>query len=169
MTNYNDGNPSIDLLHKHFRYDSETGKMYTKTNRRNVHIGDEVGSRDRQGYLITSLYKKLMRVHRMAWAMTYGEWPEGVIDHINGVTDDNRIANLRDVTPGQNRQNVTPSAANTSGFLGVSFHKLSGRWTANIKVNKKAHYLGLFDCPREAYDAYLAAKKVLHPFNEVLK
>ena len=36
----------------------------------------------------------------------YGKWPENEIDHINGIKDDNRINNLRDVTNRQNALNV---------------------------------------------------------------
>ena len=40
--------------------------------------------------------------HRVAWAICKGEWPSGVIDHINGDTSDNRIENLRDVSQSEN-------------------------------------------------------------------
>ena len=167
MTNYNDGKASIADLRAHFSYDAETGLVTTKTCRRNLTIGQTIGTKDRQGYLVTSLYKEPIKVHRLAWALSCGSWPQGMIDHINGDTSDNRLCNLRVVTNAQNKQNIGKSSANKSGYLGVSFHKKSGKWAANIKVMGAAKYLGIFDCPKAASEAYLAAKRELHPFSEV--
>lgn len=44
--------------------------------------------------------------HRLIWKLEKRRDPTGFIDHINGVRDDNRIENLRDVTPTQNMLNV---------------------------------------------------------------
>lgn len=160
---------SIDDLRINFEYDPESGIMRSLTSRRNHCIGDKVGSPDKQGYLITHLNKVPMKVHRMAWAMQHGSWPDGHIDHINGVKDDNRILNLRVVTNAENKQNVTLSKRNKSGFLGVTLHKDTGLWRADIGINGKQVSLGRFKTPEEASEAYLNAKKRLHPFNEVYK
>ena len=169
MTNYNDGPFPIIVAKQNFSYDPKTGVVRTLSNRRNVHIGDVVGSHDRQGYLITTLFKKPVKLHRLAWALTYGEWPRGMIDHINGNTSDNRIENLRVVNNGQNKQNTFPPSTNTSGYLGVSFHKKSGKWAANIKIDGKMKYLGIHETPELASEAYKKAKAEFHPFNEVYK
>ena len=168
MTDYNDGRNlvSIEDLHLHFSYDSHTGIIRSKTNRRNVHEGDIVGSLDRQGYITTTLFKKPMKQHRMAWAMFYGEWPCGDIDHINRDKKDNRIENLRVVTNAQNKQNLDKPESNTSGFMGASFHKKSGKWAANIKMSGQARYLGLYKTPEEAHAAYMSAKQDIHPFSK---
>ena len=162
--NYNDGKPSPEELRDHFCYEPETGLMFSRTNRRNCKPGDVVGTRDRQGYIVTSLYKRMMRIHRMAWAMTYGRWPVALIDHINGNKSDNRISNLRESTNSENKQNIGKSAANRSGFLGVSFHKKTGKWAANIKLGGQSKYLGVFQSPADASAAYQAAKSEMHPF-----
>lgn len=44
---------------------------------------------------------------------------------------------------------------NTSGIKGVSYHKKSGKWRAQIKVQGKNYYLGLFE---EIGDAEAARK-----------
>lgn len=44
-------------------------------------------------------------VHRLAWLLYTGKWPEFFIDHINGDRHDNRLVNLRDVTHQVNQQN----------------------------------------------------------------
>ena len=41
----------------------------------------------------------------LAFALATGTWPNGVIDHINHIRNDNRMANLRDVSPLENRRN----------------------------------------------------------------
>ena len=43
--------------------------------------------------------------HRLIWALQTGEWPKQQIDHINGVKDDMRFSNLRDVSAKINHRN----------------------------------------------------------------
>ena len=169
MSDYNDGPFSIADARKHFTYFEETGVVRSASNRRNVRVGDKVGGYDRQGYIVTTLFKKPVKVHRLAWALHYGEWPKGQIDHINGDKSDNRIENLRVVSNLQNKQNIMPPVNNTSGYLGVSYHKKSGKFAANIKVDGKITYLGVFETPELASIAYKEAKEKMHPFNEVYK
>jgi len=49
-----------------------------------------------------------------------------------------------------------PRRHNTSGYLGVSWHKSANKWTANIARNGEKFRLGLFDTKEEAHAAYLA-------------
>lgn len=42
----------------------------------------------------------------------------------------------------------------TSNFRGVSFVKKENRWKSAIQVNKKNNYLGMYDTPEEAAQAY---------------
>ena len=165
MTDYNDGAVPVSIVADHLSYDAETGVFTSKTNRRNVMIGGTVGTKDRQGYIVTTIFKKPVKLHRAAWALTYGNWPSGQIDHINGDKADNRICNLREVTNVQNKQNTGKPASNTSGIMGVSFHKKSGKWAANIKVDGSSRYLGIYDRKSDAGAAYAAAKAKLHPFS----
>ena len=48
------------------------------------------------------MFGKLIYAHRAAWAIHFGEWPKGEIDHINGDASDNRIINLRVVNRTEN-------------------------------------------------------------------
>jgi len=48
---------------------------------------------------------------------------------------------------------------NTSGFIGVSWYKPSGRWLAQIQTREGKKHLGLFDDPEEASLAYIKARK----------
>ena len=44
-------------------------------------------------------------------------------------------------------------------MLGASYHKPSGKWISRVKTNGKDKYLGLFDTPEQANQAYLNAKR----------
>jgi hypothetical protein len=56
-----------------------------------------------------------------------------------------------------------------SGFLGVSLHKKTGLWRARITINQVEKTIGYFKTPELAHSAYLAEKKILHPFGEIAK
>lgn len=76
------------------------------------------------------------------------------VDHINGDKLDNRRANLRVCTHSENMKNRKNNKDNTSGYKGVVFHSPSGKWQAQIGVNKKHYSLGLFDNKIDAAKAY---------------
>jgi hypothetical protein len=83
--------------------------------------------------------------HRVIWAMANGRWPDNHIDHINGICNDNRICNLRDVTRSVNARNAKKKINNTSGICGVSWHKKNQKWQANITMRGKSVNLGYFE------------------------
>ena len=68
-----------------------------------------------KGYECICLFRdgkhRNFRVHRLVWEAFNGKIPEGYeIDHINTVRDDNRLDNLRVVTPKENRNNSITAA-----------------------------------------------------------
>lgn len=81
------------------RYDCETGEFTRIKARQGFAVGPVKGFLDRDGYRRTKVDYKVYLQHRLAWFYEYGEWPAGVIDHINRDRTDNRIANMRDVSP----------------------------------------------------------------------
>ncbi len=102
-----------------------------------------------------------LRIHRLAWEAFHGAIPKGmVIDHINGITDDNRLLNLRAVTIKVNTNKRKPSKRNSSGATGVD--KRYGRYRAQIYINGRHEFLGSFASKCEAYAAYLARKTDVH-------
>lgn len=42
---------------------------------------------------------------------------------------------------------------------GVSFHKASSKFSAQVKINNKYKHLGLFECPSEAHNVYRTEKE----------
>ena len=145
-------------------YDTETGVFTWVASQSNrVKVGMVAGCDDGHGYFVIRYNGKPYRAHHIAWFLTYGVWPDGDIDHINGNRSDNRIANLRDVSHSVNLQNQRkPQSKNSSGFLGVSRNKAEGKWKATIQTNGKQKHLGYFDDPTIAHNAYLTAKRNMH-------
>jgi hypothetical protein len=90
--------------------------------------------------------------HRVAWALYYGAWPDGEIDHANRVRDDNRIENLRLATRTENGHNKKPQNK-YSPYVGVTWYKRSGRWVAKVYKEGRLYHVGTFDCPVEAAKA----------------
>lgn len=161
-----------EKLREMLMYDENTGVFRWRvrpTIRSKVRAGDIAGCRDnrRGNVLIKVPGEPLHQAHRLAWLYVYGEWPKQHIDHINGNPSDNRIENLRDVSPQINAQNKRKIMVTnkSSGFLGVTFCKKAQKFQAQITFNKKCFYLGLFDDPKEAHLAYLKAKRKIHEGN----
>lgn len=156
-----------ELALKLFSYDPETGVLtriaYQTRAREIVPLPEpKPAGCLKDGYLRVSLFGRSFYVHRLAWLIVHGEWPD-VIDHINGDRSDNRIANLRSITDAENHQNIRrPKVNNPHGMLGVNWHAGAGKFMAQISVNNRSKYLGLFDTAEEAQAAYFHAKRELH-------
>jgi hypothetical protein len=149
-------------LKRVLHYDPVTGK-FTRIRKTgpNVMVGAEAGS-EKNGYRYIRLLGVKYASHRLAWFYTYGAWPAGQLDHINGNTLDNRIENLRPVTHAQNMLNKKLYRNNTSGRKGVSFHKATGKFQARIYRDKSCVNLGLYERVEDAAEAYRRAAKQLH-------
>ena len=140
----------VELLH----YDPETGIFLRRARTSNrIKIGDKAGSKDKAGYLCIRLNGITYKAHRLAWLYVYGEWPRKEIDHINGRRDDNRIANLRDVSKSVNQQN--------RGYV-RGYSRDRNRWKAQIRCDGKWMHLGCFGTEAEAHAAYYRAKSIIH-------
>ena len=117
------------------------------------------------GYIQIRIWPKRFLAHRVAWFLHFGQWPSGLIDHINGDPLDNRIANLRSVDSRTNNQNRRRALKNNlSGFLGVRMRPRDGAkpYAAVIEHKGQRTHLGSFATAQEAHEAYLVAKRRLH-------
>lgn len=96
-------------------------------------------------------------VQRLVWLWFNGYFPDERIDHIDGNTFNNRVTNLRS-GKALNQRNIAMSSRNTSGYSGVSWHKGTQKWKAQIAVNHTSIYLGVHD---NILDAVAAREKFI--------
>lgn len=80
-------------------------------------------------------------------------------DHRDRNELNNRKYNLRIATNQDNARNHNKQRNNTSGFIGVCFHKTHCTWRAYIMINKKNINLGSFVDKEDAISARLQAEK----------
>lgn len=137
----------------------ERNRVASRWNK--LRSGKVAGHKNSNGYIVLCIEKKTLQAHRIAWMLHYGEWPKGQIDHINGIRDDNRIENLRVVTSAENAKNKRVLSSNTSGHMGVHFHKGTGKWHARIMSDGVRTHIGAFDSKLDAASAYDACAKKL--------
>lgn len=143
-------NQILDRLH----YDAATGRFINKTTWGAAPAGAVAGAINRKGYRQLSIGGQLYYAHRLVWFMEHGQFPIGVLDHINRIKDDNRISNLREVSHKQNMENTGLYAHNTSGYKGVIWDKQYGKWLARVTHNGKQVFAGRFDTVYDAHQAY---------------
>ena len=144
-------------------YDQETGCLRWTVSRR---AGNLAGYVDAGGYRQIKIDGRMYLAHRLAWLYVHRRWPVAEIDHMNGLRDDNRLANLREVTHSENLQNQRRARRDSkTGLLGTS--PKGRKFQATIKLNGKARHLGYFDTAELAHEAYIDAKRRLHPAGTV--
>ena len=171
MTNPNDPirRPSPEALVHMLRLDESTGRLFWKPRDNTIAgwndrcAGRETFTRtDRKGYKIGTLLNRHAKAHHVVWALSYGEWPSGIVDHIDGDKANNKPSNLRLASPSQNNFNSKVYSNNKSGLKGVSWHKARSKWIAQIAARGCSKMLGYFDTKEAAHEAYCAAAIDLH-------
>jgi hypothetical protein len=161
--------PALSDIRNYLQYDPDTGVVRWIRPLRNgrnkkANRTDEAGHQGAQCIQI-GFRGVSFKAHRLAWALHYGEWPTGVVDHINRDPYDNRISNLRMCSQQHNTFNSGPSKNSTSGFKGVWFRRDTGRWAAEITHNRKKKSLGCYPTAELAAAAYdKAAKEIFGEF-----
>lgn len=153
---------TAERLREVFHYDPETG-LFTRIEQRSGRgkVGDVVGYKDASGHLYAMADYQKYAVHRLAFLYMTGEWPKGQVDHMNGVRDDNRWVNLRDVTHTINAQNRTRAKRGKKNDLPLGvFKTLEGRFRSVCRVMGKNHHLGTFPTIAEAEMTYLSFRRL---------
>lgn len=158
----------IEAVRELLDYDPESGILTWRqrdgvySNAFNARFAGTAAFRENgRGYLAGTILGKKVRAHRVAWAHYYGAWPTWHIDHIDGDRHNNAILNLREVSVAENNRNRGVTEKNSSGYLGVTWHKKYDRWQARIRVGGKEKFLGLFDDIERAAEVRRAAERKL--------
>jgi hypothetical protein len=123
--------------------------------------GGVVGSENNQGYVVVYVGGTYYTAHRLAFLYVTGEWPSGVVDHINRTRNDNRWVNLRDVSSSENAKNTTRSRSprSQSGRLkGFVRRRWRGQmmYMAVARIGGKPRCLGYFKTAKQANEVYAA-------------
>lgn len=140
------------MIDKGYTCDINTGIVYGLKN-------EKIGYVCKAGYvnIRIKLVKKIhIKAHQFIYYIATGKIVKE-IDHINGIKNDNRIENLREVTHQQNHFNETKAK-------GYYLDKRTNRWYSRIQVDGKQINLGYFKFEDEylARQAYLDAKLIYH-------
>lgn len=144
-------------------YNPDNGLFVRIKSVKSKNIGDIAGGRNNHNYIIIGIDGRQYKGHRLAWLYVYGVFPENEIDHINGIKDDNRIENLRDVTGSDNKCNLRIAQNNNSTrLLGVTKANKYGSYQARIQTKGKRITIGMFPTKELAHNAYLEEKRKYH-------
>lgn len=165
MNNHTDTKSGLTQkqLKRVLHYDPDTG-IFTWLKTTSNHYKGEAGCYTYADYRSIWIKTRPYMTHRLAWLYVYGKFPSGEIDHINHNRADNRIVNLRDIPRVANQRNQKLHTNNTSGVVGVCWKKKEQKWTAQIVVNRKCIYLGLFKYKKDAIKARKEAE-IIHNFH----
>ena len=130
--------------------DINTGKVYGVRGNELISVTNSTGYK----YIGLVLNKKLyyLQQHHFIYYMATNNVVDE-IDHIDGNRLNNSIDNLRSVTRKQNGYNKKKSKG---------YYFFNGKYHAQIGVDNKTIYLGLFDNELQASQAYSDAKKIYH-------
>ena len=151
----------LGLVRDLFDYNPDTGILTNKITRNyNSKAGDEVGYFVYE-YLTATIDGNPYPVHRICFLHYHGYLPE-LLDHKDTDTTNNRILNLRECTRSQNGYNQTIRKNSKSGVKGVTWHSRDKIWSAQIRVNNKSVYLGVFKNAEDAKKVVEVARLKYH-------
>ena len=162
-----DSNELVKELRLDFKYNLDTGvfiRVRKQHNGRYLPTYTEGGIAE--GYRVIRYAGTMQKVHRLLFMYMIGAIPsEAVVDHVNRDKLDNRWCNLRLVTKDFNVKNSSLYSNNSSGAMGVSWHKKQQKWNARIMIKGVSVHLGSFDSKDEAILAREAALQK-HSFSQ---
>ena len=156
-------NLSQERLKQVLDYNPDTGvftRLIRTANRTNA--GDIAGCSNDLGYLRTTIDSIRYRNHRLAFLYMTGKFPDGEVDHINGITSDNRWCNLRVATRIENCRNSKKPTTNKSGIKGVRWVDEQKKWECRIWNNGKAEILGYFESLLDAASLMCSTRNRRH-------
>lgn len=147
---------SLDLIKKLYHHN---GILFWKETWHNKCQKDSpAGTTKQTGYIEIQYKKKRYYAHRLIWEMFNEIIPDKfVIDHLDGNPSNNLLENLRCVDHATNLHGTRKLTRNTSGYIGVSWNKLTKSWEASVVYKGKRILQEYFTC---IYEAALRVKEV---------
>lgn len=137
------------------------GFLYWNISKPGVKKGRQAGSGLHTRYLQVMVDRRNYTVHRLIAILHYGDF-NSYVDHIDGNSHNNKIENLRIVTPEQNSWNAKKNSRNKTGVKGVSFIKAKQKYQATIRINGKNKNLGQFSSLEEAEQVINTVRSQVH-------
>jgi hypothetical protein len=155
-------NPKHELseLQAVLRLCPETFRFIWLKNVGRAKRGQIAGTVQNNGYRIIRFGGRCYLEHHLVWFFLYGVWPSQ-LDHKNCDKQDNCPSNLRLADNSENSANSKLFSTNSSGFKGVS-RTPKGKWRAYITKDHKQIWLGVYDRPEDAHEAYKLASHRYH-------
>ena len=142
-------------------FDYRDGVLYWKVRRYKVTVGMTAGCLNKNNYMVVRIDYIRYQNHRVIWLYHYGTFP-AKIDHINNISTDNMVENLRPATTAENNCNTLKRKNNKSGVKGVYWNKESSKWAAGISKGGHRHHLGYFVTLSDAEAVVKSARMCLH-------
>jgi hypothetical protein len=149
---------SVESALEWFVYEKESGRLFRRMAGGNLR---EIGTERPDGYRVFGYNRRMYRTTYLIWLLIYGRPPNGDVDHIDNITSDDKLSNLRECSRSQNMQNASLSKRNKSGIKGVNWDSTRQKWAVYIRSNERNINVGRFDTIEEATEARLQAEREL--------
>lgn len=154
------------IMRNEVRYDGNLAYVKAKSNsgeyqefivdKESIKLMMKYNWRIQDGYVSGRAYDKEVKLHRFLTNCPNGK----LVDHINRITLDNRLENLRVCNCKVNSRNRSVSSKSISGYNGINWNSKKGCWRVRIKVNKKNICIGnYFDLEQAKIARYNAEIK----------
>tara|TARA_Y100000593_G_scaffold75007_1_gene138248 strand:- start:1888 stop:2391 length:504 start_codon:yes stop_codon:yes gene_type:complete len=153
----------FDVLNKYLNYLPKTGIFIWK--KRGIpsfdskfagkQAGTEHVSTTGRRSIKIKIEGKSYYAHRIAWVLMTGDWPEGVVDHKDQNSMNNRWTNLRDVSQAINMKNRKMPSSNKTGIPNCYFCTRTNKYVVKVAP---FGYIGSFTNKKDAEKESRAAR-----------
>jgi len=138
--------PKQEEIKKLFKY--KNGEL-CRIKHKNIKIQTRATPENK--YRSITINKISYPAHRLIYIYHYGDIPKNMeIDHIDHNKSNNKIKNLRLVSPSGNQRNKSACRNSKSGVMGVRYDKISNKWRVVINIGGKQKYIGSYKNVKEA-------------------
>jgi hypothetical protein len=135
----------LETIKDEFRHDPETGEIFRR-------VGTLTTSKSNDySRIVVNVGGKTYLCAHIIWFLEFGKWPEKMINHINGVSTDNAITNLEEVSHSANLLGKRKNRRE----LPIGVYKKRDRFQARITAKGVFRTIGNYATPEEAEKAFI--------------